>query len=288
MAQTEIVRLQLLAAFPVLGIEIVPLVTTGDRNTDKPLADIGGKGLFTKELEEGLLNGTLDMAVHSLKDMETILPSDLAIGAVLERSDPRDVLIAPKARTLAMLEKGAIVGTSSMRRSAQLRIARRDLNIMPLRGNITTRIAKLAEGKLDATILALAGLKRLGMEAEATEILDTEHFIPAAGQGTIAIEHRESDKEIRRMLQCINHQPTYQASIAERSVLMVLDGSCRTPIAAYAFMEGTHLRLDAMIAKPNGSFYLTTRRRANPSDAQRMGEAAGIELLARGGKDCIA
>ena len=266
LAQAELVKQRLLAAFPALSVELVPMLTTGDRSTSQSLADIGGKGLFTKELEECLDNGSVDIAVHSLKDMETHLRPGM---------------------TVLTLPRRARVGTSSMRRTAQLKIIRPDLQVVPFRGNVTTRLTKLKSGEADATLLALAGLKRIGMEQEATEILDTRHFIPAAGQGTIAIECQESNAAIREMLMRIHHLPTYSAVLAERSLLATLDGSCRTPIGGYARFEDGQLRLSAMIAKADGSLYFTAERTGDAKDAVLMGQDAGNELLARGGKTCL-
>jgi hydroxymethylbilane synthase len=284
LVQAELLRAALTASFPHLSFDLVPMITTGDRNTKGSLADIGGKGLFTKELEEGLLEGNIHLAVHSLKDMETHLPPGLMIGAVLPREDPRDALVAKDGHTLASLPEGARVGTSSMRRAAQLIIARDDLAIVPFRGNVNTRLAKLKAGEVDATLLALAGLKRIGMQAEATEILDTSRFIPAAGQGTIAVECRE-DSSLRDMLRAISHGPTNHAMLAERAVLAAIDGSCRTPIGAYAHIQDGRLRLNTMVAKPDGTAHAQTSREGSVEDAEAMGRDAGLELLAHGGKD---
>lgn len=285
LAQAEIVSQKLTAAFPTLMIELVPMTTTGDRNTDKVLADIGGKGLFTKELEEDLMRGNIDIAVHSLKDMETHLPAGLTIGAVLERDDPRDALVANDKHTLATLPQGARIGTSSLRRAAQIIIARPDIRIVPFRGNVNTRIAKLKADEVDGTLLALAGLKRINMENEVTEILDTIRFIPAAGQGSIAIECRKDNVLLQEMLSAISHIPTHYAMIAERSLLATIDGSCRTPIGAYAYIINGKLHLDAMIAKPDGSAQARASRQGDVKDAAAMGADAGAELLAHGGKD---
>lgn len=286
--QAEILRQSLMNAFPHLAFELVPMLTSGDRNTDRSLADIGGKGLFTKELEEGLLSGRLDIAVHSLKDMETHLPQGLMIGAVLPRDDPRDALISATGMTLAQLPAGARVGTSSPRRTVQLKIARPDLEAVPFRGNVTTRITKLKNGEVDATLLALAGLRRIGMENEAAEILDTERFIPAAGQGTIAVECKQDNDAIRQMLKAIEDIHTHYATLTERSVLAAIDGSCRTPIGAYARIENGQIHLSTMVAKPDGSAHAYAARKGSVSDAVALGKDAGAELLARGSKDWFA
>ena len=266
LAQAEIVKQKLLKAFPEIVIELVPILTSGDRNTDKSLADIGGKGLFTKELEEGLLSCQLDMAVHSLKDMETRLRQGLVIACVLERDDPRDALISADGKTLAQLPAGTVIGTSSVRRTAQLNILRKGFTIVPFRGNVTTRIAKLRNGEADATLLALAGLKRIQLEHEVTEILDITHFIPAAGQGTIALECRENNETLRTMLTSIHHAQSMIATLAERSLLAGLDGSCRTPIGGYARMEagktaaGCHDRKDRRLIQRFNHPYRQRRR----------------------------
>jgi hydroxymethylbilane synthase len=269
LAQAEILRQSLLAAFPGLAVELVPMLTTGDRNTDRALAHI-------------------DLAVHSLKDMETRLPQGLVIASVLPRDDPRDALVAKDARSFASLPRGARVGTSSPRRTAQLAIARPDLTIVPFRGNVTTRLSKIKGGEVDATLLALAGLKRIGLEREAAEILDTERFIPAAGQGIIAVECREDNAAARGMLETIRHAPTHSVMLAERGVLAAIDGSCRTPIAAYAQIADGRLVLHAMAARPDGSAHARTTREGPPSDAAAMGKDAGNELLARGAKDWLS
>jgi hydroxymethylbilane synthase len=285
--QAEILREALNLAHPGLILELVPMLTTGDRHTDRALADIGGKGLFTKELEEGLLAGRIDIAVHSLKDMETHLPHGLIIGAVLPRDDPRDALVARAGKTLFTLPKGARVSTSSPRRIAQLTIARPDLHIIPVRGNVTTRLARLKQGDADATLLALAGLKRLGLANEATELLSPAQFVPAAGQGTLAVECKQDNEALLAMLASIQHAPTHAATLAERAVLAAIGGSCRTPIGAYARITKDRLKLNAMLAKPDGSAHLVVEREGSPKDAEALGRDAGMELLARGGKDWI-
>ena len=288
LVQAEIVRKKLMTAFPGIIAEIVPMNTTGDDNMNISLADIGGKGLFTKELEEGILSGKLDIAVHSLKDMETKLANGLVIGAVIEREDPRDALIAPKHKTLANLPLEACIGTSSLRRAALLKMMRPDLRIVPFRGNVATRIAKVEKNDaVDATILAVAGLKRLQLESLATELFDTETFIPAVGQGIIAIECQENNSDVRAMLQAIHHGETHYAALCERSMLAAVDGSCRTPIAGYARLEDGRLRIDALVADKNGSKFVKATRTGNAKDAIAIGEAIAEELLTNGGKACL-
>jgi hydroxymethylbilane synthase len=287
LAQADIVCQKLAEASPGLKTIIVPVVTSGDRHASERLADIGGKGLFVRELEESLISGETDIAVHSLKDMESHLAQGLTIAAVLERGDPRDALVTHESQALANLPKGARIGTSSPRRSVQLKILRPDLDIVPFRGNVTTRLTKLKDRAVDATILALAGLKRLGMESHVTEILDTEHFTPAAGQGVIAIECRESDKTLRQLLLSLQHPDTHVATLAERSLLAVIGGSCYTPLAGYAWLEAGQLHMRAMIAAPDGSQHVSVTRADTPTNAAAMGKDAAQELLARGGRQWL-
>jgi len=286
LVQAEMVRNKLLAAFPGVTCELVAMSTSGDDNADRVLAEIGGKGLFTKELEEGLLSGKFDIAVHSLKDMETILPQGLMLAAVLEREDPRDALIAKDNKKLADLGKVRF-GTSAMRRAAQLKIISPDIEIVNIRGNVATRLQKVVNGEVDATMLAFAALKRLNLQDQASEVLSSEYFIPAVGQGIIAIECRENNTQMRDMLAQINHAESFIAATAERSLLAVLDGSCRTPIAGYAEINGNNLRLNSLIAKPDGSFYTKAERSGNIADAVKIGQEVAAELLANGGRDCL-
>lgn len=265
------------------ALETVVIRTTGDQITDRSLADIGGKGLFTKELEEALKDRRIDLAVHSLKDMPAPLPDGLAIACHLPREDSRDALIAPKARSLMELPHGASVGTSSPRRQAQLLHARPDLKIVPLRGNVDTRLAKIAAGIADATVLALAGLKRLGREHDATAILSTEEMLPAAAQGVIAIEIRAEDVKARTLLAAIDHRPTAICASAERALLETLDGTCRTPIAALATLDGNRLTLDAMVLSPDGQICHRLKRSTTTSRARELGHETGEALRALAG-----
>jgi hydroxymethylbilane synthase len=269
-------------------IELVTIRTSGDRIQDRTLADAGGKGLFTKEIEEALLAGTIDLAVHSSKDMPTVLPDGLAISAFLEREDPRDVFVSRKAKSIQELPRGATIGTASLRRQALALRARPDLKAVPLRGNVETRLRKLDDGAADATLLALAGLKRLGLTDVATAVLDIDDFLPAVGQGAIAIETRDDDRRTRDFLLPINHAATASALAAERAFLAVLDGSCRTPIAGHATITGTGLRFRGMILKPDGSEAFETTRTGSADAAERIGAAAGRELRVRGGADFFA
>jgi len=264
------------------AIAVTVIKTTGDKVRDRTLAAIGGKGLFTKEIEEALLAETIDLAVHSAKDLPTWLPDGLAIGCYLPREDPRDAFFSTRAGGIAQLAPGAVVGTASPRRHAQLLFARRDLRVVPLRGNVETRLKKLASGAVDATLLAVAGLKRLGLTDRITAILAPEEMLPAVAQGAIAVEIRQRNERVRRYLTALDHAATASAVTAERALLAALDGSCRTPIAALAEI-GDGLRLRAMVIRPDGSERLTTERQGPVADAAALGTDAGNELRARAG-----
>jgi hydroxymethylbilane synthase len=286
LTQAGLVRDALAAAVPALGppdaIEIVPIRTTGDAIQDRPLSEAGGKGLFVKEIEEALLAGRIDAAVHSMKDMPTLQPQGLEITAFLPREDARDVLIAGEVKRIADLRRGALVGTSALRRRAQLLHLRPDLEIVNLRGNVDTRLAKREAGVVEATLLALAGLKRLGMAHVGTPVPEQE-ILPAVGQGAVCIECRADDARTRAWLAAIDHKPTAICVAAEHAMLAVLDGSCRTPIAGHAVLAGDSLWLRALIVKPDGSELLATERRGAAGDAEAMGRDAGLELKNRGG-----
>jgi hydroxymethylbilane synthase len=285
--QADMVRDALIAAHGLdrADIEIVTIHTSGDRIQDRPLAESGGKGLFTKEIEDALLAGDVDLAVHSAKDLTTLLPPGLILPACLPREDARDVFISAKARNLSALPKGATLGTASLRREAQVKRLRPDLEIAPLRGNVETRLRKLDEGAMDATILALAGLKRLGRADAATAILEPGDFLPAVGQGVIAIQAREDDDVTREMLAAINHPATSTALLAERAFLEVLDGSCRTPIAGHAMISNDRVQFRGMIIRPDGSDAHETNRSGHVRDAAALGADAGRELKGKGGPD---
>lgn len=294
LAQAEETRRRLAEAHPVLAapgaIEIVAIKTTGDRVQDRTLAEIGGKGLFTKEIEDGLLDRGIDIAVHSMKDMPTWLPDGLVMGALLPREDPRDALFARDgAASIAGLKPGAVVGTASLRRQAQLLALRPDLSVVPFRGNIDTRLAKLAAGTVDATLLALAGLKRLGRASEASAILEPQEMLPAAAQGAIGIECRAGDSRILDLLAAIHCRDTGDRVAAERSLLATLDGNCRTPIAALAELgPGGVLTLTARVALPDGREMHEERRQGRRGDAERLGVEAGEALRRRMGPQFLA
>ncbi|MFZ5791301.1 MAG: hydroxymethylbilane synthase [Pseudomonadota bacterium] len=287
LAQAHELRRRLAAAHEALArpgaIAIEIIKTTGDRVQDRALAEIGGKGLFTKEIEEALIDGRIDLAVHSMKDLETRLPPGLTIGAMLPREDPRDVLIAREGTSIATLPKGAVVGTASLRRQAQIRAQRPDLSVVTFRGNVGTRLQKLKEGQVDATLLALAGLRRLAMEDRATAVLSIDEMLPAVGQGAIGVEMRRDDVRAQGWLEALDHRETSLAVVAERACLSVLDGSCRTPIAAHATLARDRLRLQALVALPDGSECHRETIEGPAGDAERLGREAGEALRRRAG-----
>ncbi len=270
------------------AVAVVPIRTSGDRLMQGALGDAGGKGLFTKEIDEALAAGAIDAAVHSLKDLPTLLPPGLAIACHLPRADPRDAWIARGAAGLADLPVGAVIGTASLRRKAQLLHVRPDLVVAPLRGNVGTRLAKLAAGQFAATVLAVAGLQRLGRLDAITSVLAPEAMLPAAGQGVIVVEARADDARTRNLLAALDDAATAACATAERALLATLDGSCRTPIAALATLAGAVLTLDAMVIRPDGGALHQTRLQGAVATAREMGEAAGAELAARAGSGFFA
>lgn len=259
-------------------VEVIVIKTSGDRIRDRPLAEVGGKGLFTKELEEALFSEAVDIAVHSAKDMETFLPAGLMIGAVLEREDVRDALITTSGATLDALPEGVRIGTASLRRAALVRRARPDAAIGLLRGNVPTRLKRVADGEIDATLLAAAGLKRLGLEAAITALLPLDTFPPACGQGAIAIECRADDTAARDRLAAIDHRETAAAIACERAFLAALDGSCRTPIAGHARFEGGAFRFDGVLLAEDGLESYAASRSGDAADAVALGADAGAEI----------
>lgn len=283
LAQTGMVRDRIVAANPGLETELVVVTTVADKILDRPLSEIGGKGLFTKELEQALFAGEVDVAVHSMKDVETWLPEGLAIACILERDDPRDAFLSPHADGLAGLPAGARVGTSSLRRGAQVLMRRPDLRVVPLRGNANTRMRKLEAGECDATLLALAGLQRLGLEGMARSILSVDDMLPAVAQGALGIECRSDDAVIRDLLAPIACARTTTAVSAERALLAELDGSCRTPIAALAQIDGETLRIDGLLFLPDGSRHWSASRQGPAAEAERIGREAGAALKAAAG-----
>jgi len=278
-------RLAAIHGFPPERIALRIIRTTGDTVRDRPLAEAGGKGLFTKEIEEALIAGEIDIAVHSAKDMPTMIPSGLVIGAVPPREDARDVFISRKATRLLDLPRCARVGTASLRRQALVKRLRPDLAVVNFRGNVETRLQKLEAGAVDATLLALAGLKRLGLAEKGTTILSIDEFLPAVGQGIIAIEARAEDTRVLALLAPLNDAVSASALAAERSFLAELDGSCRTPIAGHATVRAGRLEFRGLIARPDGSQCFEVERDGLAADAERLGKDAGHELKARAGAD---
>ncbi|MEO0543431.1 MAG: hydroxymethylbilane synthase [Pseudomonadota bacterium] len=276
LAQAHEVRDRLIAAhgMPADDIEVVVLSTAGDRILDRPLSEVGGKGLFTMELEEQLLDGRCDIAVHSSKDMPTVLPDGLAITAFLEREDPRDAFIGVAAPKLEELPRNAVVGTSSLRRQALVRRARPDITVVEFRGNVQTRLKKLADGVADATLLANAGLRRLGKADVITDLIDLEIFPPAPGQGAICIEGRSGDERTDMLVEPLNHDATFTALTCERAFLGALDGSCRTPIAGHAIIDDGSIAFHGMILTPDGSQSHETRLSGVVGHAVEIGQKA--------------
>ncbi|MER2607171.1 MAG: hydroxymethylbilane synthase [Siculibacillus sp.] len=265
--------------------EIVVIKTSGDMILDRPLSEVGGKGLFTKEIETALLDGSIDLAVHSSKDMPTVLPDGLHISAFLPREDVRDAFLSKKAGSLAALPAGAVVGTSSLRRRAMVKRLRPDLEVVEFRGNVQSRLRKLEEGVADATLLANAGLRRLGLDAEITSLIEVEDFLPAVGQGAICIETRVEDAATNAMVGLIHHPETAVALTLERAFLRELDGSCRTPIAGLARVEGGTVHFEGLILRPDGSEAHAISRSGPVAEAEAIGRAAGEVLKALGGPD---
>jgi hydroxymethylbilane synthase len=299
LAQAELTREALAKAqpaalaVPLAMTEIVVIKTTGDHVLDRPLAEIGGKGLFTKEIEEALLDGRIDLAVHSMKDMPTQLPDGLVIPAMLPREDPRDVLIlgtglAASCRSIADLPQGARIGTASLRRMAQLKARRPDLVIETLRGQVGTRLQRIEEGRFDGTLLALAGLKRLGMAERATVVLGVREMLPAIAQGAVGIECRADDDRMLELLGAIGCRATKACVDAERAALAALDGSCRTPIAGLAGLDGEKLLLSVLIARPDGSEVHHETGEAHVGAGPALGDALGQKLKAKGGPGFFA
>ena len=290
LAQAHETRSRLMAAFdlPEAAFEIVVIKTTGDDRSlidaDKPLKDLGGKGLFTREIEDDMLSGKIDIAVHSMKDMPVLQPGGLVLECYLPREDVRDAFVALGHDSLADLPAGARVGSSSLRRRAQLMARRPDLCVVEFRGNVQTRMKKLGDGVADATFLAMAGLRRLGMTDVVRAPIETNDMLPAVAQGAIGIERRQGDSRAAAMLEAIHHGPTGQRLAAERAFLAGLDGSCQTPIAGLAELDGGTLRLRGEILRPNGSEVLTDDRTAPVADGAALGTEMARDLRARAGE----
>lgn len=274
--------------YPECEVVLKKIVTKGDRILDVPLAQIGGKGLFTKEIETELADGTIDLAVHSLKDMPTVLPEGLCLTAITERANVGDAFVSNKYDSFEELPLGAVIGTSSLRRKAQLLAARPDLQIMDLRGNVDTRLRKLDEGLYDAIILAAAGLERLGHGDRITALIPPDVCLPAVGQGALAIEARTADDEVRSMLEFLNDLSTKQSTDAERAFLGLLEGGCQVPIGVHADVAGEQIKIEAIIAALDGSTVLRDTITGKAEDAVALGQQLGKKMLAAGGQEILA
>jgi hydroxymethylbilane synthase len=290
MAQAHEMRDRLIAAHPALAeegrLEIVEVKTTGDRILDRPLSEIGGKALFTKELDDAMLRGDIDIAVHSMKDVETNLLDGIVLPAMLPREDVRDAFLCLNASSIATLKQGAVVGTSSLRRGAQIKARRPDIQVVNFRGNVQRRLEKLHAGEVDATMLAMAGLNRLGMAEKATAALEPDEMLPAVGQGAIGLTCRAEDAEAIALAESLNHLPTYTCVIAERAFLRRLDGSCRTPIGGWCRFTGPDtIRFDGLVVRHDGTGLLETSREGAAADARALADDAGQELRSQCGPD---
>ena len=287
--QAEEVRNALVANQPDLQVDIIEISTTGDRIQDRTLAAIGGKGLFTKEIEQALLGGTVDICVHSAKDMLTEFPSGLMLGPILQREDTRDGFISHSGQKLSEMPSGAVIGTASLRRQAQILALRPDLEVITFRGTVQTRLRKLDEGQADATLLAVAGLKRLDCMDVLTQIFDPETILPAVGQGAIALELRVDDERSMRAVEPLNDVKSATEVAMERAFLAVLDGSCRTPIAgiATANIDADRIKFRGLIASADGSVVHSTIREGTINDAIDMGKDAGLELKTEAGPNFL-
>ncbi len=285
--QAEHVKARLEAAHPGLKVSLVPMVSKGDKLLDAPLAKIGGKGLFVKELETALLEDQADIAVHSMKDVPMDFPEGLGLFCICEREDPRDAFVSNTYDSLDALPAGSVVGTSSLRRQAQLLARRPDLKIHFLRGNVNTRLAKLDAGEYDAIILAAAGLIRLGFEDRIRASITVEHSLPAGGQGAVGIECRVGDAELQQLLSPLNHTETALRVTAERAMNKRLNGGCQVPIACYAILEGEQLWLRGLVGEPDGSRLLRAEQRGSAEDAERLGIEVAEALLAQGAGDIL-
>lgn len=286
--QSNFIAGELRKEYPECEVTLKKIVTRGDKILDVPLAQIGGKGLFTKEIEEELLDGTVDLAVHSLKDMPTVLPEGLCLTVITSRANVGDAFVSNKYNSFAELPQGAVVGTSSLRRRAQLLAARPDLKIVDLRGNVDTRLRKLDEGNMDAIILAAAGLQRLGHGDRIKEIIPTSVCLPAVGQGALAIECRSDNTEVRQMLEFLNDKATKQATDAERAFLGLLEGGCQVPIGVHAEVKDNEIEIEAIIASLDGSTVLRNKISGDAEKAVELGQELGQKMLAEGGQEILA
>ena len=280
--QAEFVKAELLRHHPALQVELVPMSTQGDKILDTPLAKIGGKGLFVKELETAMLDGRADIAVHSIKDVPVAFPDGLVLQTICQREDPRDAFVSNQFQDLSQLPHGAVVGTSSLRRQCQLKALRPDLTVRDLRGNVNTRLAKLDNGEFAAIILASAGLIRLGFSARIASYLEPEQSLPANGQGAVGIECRSDDTAIQQLLAPLEHQPTRLCVLAERAMNRRLQGGCQVPIGAFATLNGDQLQLRGLVGSLDGSVIIRAEQTGNAELAEQIGLAVAEQLLAQG------
>ena len=285
--QAEYVKARLEASHPGLKVSLVPMVSRGDKLLDAPLAKIGGKGLFVKELETALMENEADIAVHSMKDVPMEFPEGLGLYCICEREDPRDAFVSNHFDDLDALPPGSVVGTSSLRRQAQLLARRSDLKIQFLRGNVNTRLAKLDAGEYDAIILAAAGLIRLGFGERIRSSISVDESLPAGGQGAVGIECRTTDSELHALLECLNHAPTATRVVAERALNKRLNGGCQVPIACYAVLEGDQLWLRGLVGQPDGTVLLRAEGRAPAADAEALGVQVAEALLDQGAEQIL-
>ncbi|MDZ7279888.1 hydroxymethylbilane synthase [Pantoea eucrina] len=285
--QAQYVQQRLMAAHPGLRVELVPMVTKGDIILDTPLAKVGGKGLFVKELEQAMLENRADLAVHSMKDVPVAFPEGLGLVTICERDDPRDAFVSNRYASLDELPQGAIVGTSSLRRQCQISARRPDLIIRSLRGNVGTRLSKLDAGEYDAIILAAAGLKRLGLDSRIRQALPAEYSLPAVGQGAVGIECRLDDAELITLLSALNHSDTAVCVRAERAMNTRLEGGCQVPIGSFAVLEGDELWLRGLVGSPDGHQMVVGERRGPRDQAEQMGISLADELLNGGAREIL-
>jgi hydroxymethylbilane synthase len=286
--QAEHVAARLRAAHPQLEVVLVPMTTTGDQVLDRTLAQVGGKGLFVKELEHALLEHRADIAVHSMKDVPSVLPDALMLTCMLERADPRDAFVSQRFTHFMDLPQGAHLGTASLRRQSQLLSLRPDLRVSPVRGNVETRLRKLDEGQYDAIVLASAGLTRLGLAGRITEYLDTQRSIPAAGQGVVGIECRRNDARVQALCAVLNHEPSARCVRAERAFATRLEGSCQAPIAAFATLEGETLHLTGLVASPDGRQIIREQGAGTAHHPEQLGVQLAERALAQGADQLLA
>lgn len=285
--QAEFVKAELEKAHPGLTVTLLKMSTKGDRILDTPLAKVGGKGLFVKELEVAMLNGEADIAVHSMKDVPVEFPEGLGLAVICEREDPRDAFVSNTYKNLDDLPQGAIVGSSSLRRQCQLRAMRPDLDVRDLRGNVGTRLSKLDAGEYDAIILAAAGLKRLELEERITALIEPEQSLPANGQGAVGIECRLDDAELLELISVLNHAPTHSRVVAERAMNTHLEGGCQVPIGAYSVIEGDTLWLRGLVGDPDGSAIIQDELRGPVADAEQLGIELAKRLLDQGAGEIL-